>query len=93
MGVLSWAVAVSDAGMVRPAQSRVATANRPAIEQVRLEFIRISLPRRDDANRPLLATSLFTFTFTLPKSDAYQTAGSMPARVQRPLQERCHVSK
>jgi hypothetical protein len=32
MGVLSWAVAVNDVGMVRPAQSNVVIANRPAIE-------------------------------------------------------------
>ena len=36
MGVLSWAVAVSAAGTVKLAQSRVAIANRPAVENMRL---------------------------------------------------------
>jgi hypothetical protein len=95
MGVLSWAVAVSAVGTVRPAQSSVAMANRPAIENVRLELIRIPLPKRDNASRPLLATSLFTFALTLRKSDLRHAAGACVVASARavPWRQTSHESR
>src|SRR5215204_3401448 len=49
IGVLSWALTSSDAGMVKLAHTSVATANLPAIEHLRFRFIGISLPDHEIA--------------------------------------------